>query len=508
MLVRSAAAIGLVLGATVGFACHDGAPTHCADADGDATCAAHHADGTRPYCVRAGCAPELRDGCSSTPPDPSCYVPCGAQACGASSSGDLPTSTSDGGVDTTATPASTTMNTSGSGSSVDSGSSSTTGGCEPCSADAPICEGGACIACADAAEPDAACAAIDPDRPLCGPTGCVQCNAEDTSHCTGTVPVCDVASGACIGCTAHEQCPLSACLFGEGSCMPPAQLWYVDGDADCGLADGSLAAPYCTIAAALANIGQAQRGTLRIAGLGGPYVESSEIDANRVVAILPTTDDPVVVTGTSAPTFAVDGATLLMQGIRLQGNGQAPAISASAAGIVWLRRMEIVLNQGGGISIVEDSDLHVDDSVIGAGGTGLADRQALYAEGSTFDVVYTTIAGNDGTGNASIRCVTSVGSVRNSIVIGLDPPSISCVGLVVDNSAVDTGGLGGAGNMQFDAFVGGWFLDPAGGDFRIVGGTVLEGIATWEAGDPLHDLEGADRPGVDGAVDVAGADLP
>ncbi len=336
----------------------------------------------------------------------------------------------------------------------------------------------------------------------------MQCTATNASYCTGTVPICDVASGECVGCTAHEQCPESACFIGEGSCLPAAQLWHVDGDAVCALADGSAAAPYCTIAEALVNIGPAQRGTIRVAGLGGPYLETALIDSSRVVAVVPSAADPVVVTGTGAPTFTVDGATLLLERIRLQGNGQAPAIASSSGGLTHVRRVEIVLNQGGGISLIGASELQMDDSVIGAGGTGLADRHALYAEGSTFDLVYSTIAGNDGTGAASIRCEASVGTIRNSIVIGLAPPSISCLGLVVDHSVIDTSDLGGAANMEFDTFVPGWFLDPAGGDFRIVGDTVLEGIATWQTGDPLRDLEGASRPGLDGATDVAGADLP
>jgi hypothetical protein len=511
---RGFVGLGFVLG--LGFAaCRSSGRTHCADADGDATCAAHHPDGSRPYCVRGACAPQSSDGCVAAPPtDPTCALPCGGDTDGMCATDGGTSSSSGMGTDSTSSssgPASTTMIADDTSSSPGS-SSSTTGPatCDVCPAEQPICVDGNCTPCDVLEDPQGACTAIDPDRPLCVAGMCGQCSELDTTHCTGTVPVCDEITFTCVACTAHEQCSASACLLGEGSCLPPDRVWYVDGDnASCGSADGTPAAPYCTIAEGLAQIGQAQRGTIRVAASGGPYSETFEIGANRIVAILPTgANDVVVITGSGVPTFALENSTLVVERLRLQGNGQAPAIEASNSG-VWLDRMEIVQNQGGGISLGDASELHARNSVIGAGGTALGERHAVYADGSTFDLLYTTIAGNDGTLAPSIRCVSGgAGTVRNSAVIGLDAPSISCIGIAVDTSVIDTMGLGGMGNVEVDMWNGGWFLDAAGGDFRVTRGTLLDDVAIWTLGDPPLDLEGAARPATDGALDVAGADRP
>lgn len=378
-----------------------------------------------------------------------------------------------------------------------------------CSAPTPHCSMGDCVACSDTPDPDGACAALDPDLPLCEDGGCVQCRDGDATVCTGTVPVCDVATHTCVGCTTHAQCPTSACHLDEGSCLPPENVWYVDGDAGaCAAADGSLAAPYCTIGEALAQIGQASRGTIRILTTAAPYSEALEIDGNRIVALLAQGDVPPVLDASGAPSLTVDGATVFAERLRWQSNATDPALVLDDA-VAWIDRCEIVQNQGGGIDATAGTVLHLRTSVIGAGGTGLADRQALRVDNATIDVVASTIAGNDGNATSSIRCLGGGGgSVRSSIVVGLDPPSISCLGLAVDDSAIDTASLGGAGNVVLGAFNAGWFIDAAGGDFHLTAGTVFEGTGVWHTGDPAVDLDGDARPDRDGAADVAGADVP
>jgi hypothetical protein len=369
---------------------------------------------------------------------------------------------------------------------------------------------GTCVACSSTPDPDGACASLNPDAPLCVADQCVQCRADDTTVCTGTVPVCDLESNTCVGCTAHDQCPASACHFDEGSCLPEDRVWLVDGDAGgCAAATGSGAAPFCTIADALAQIGQASRGTIRIAAASEPYTEAITIDGNRIVALLAAVDDePPVLDASGAPTLTVDGATAFAQRLQWRSNAQDPALVLDDA-VVWIDRSEIVQNQGGGIDASNASVLHLRTSIIGAGGTGLADRQALCVDGATIDVIASTIAGNDGSSTASIRCLGGGGgSVRSSIVVGLDPPSISCLGLQADDSVLDTAGVDGEGNMVLGAFNPGWFVDAAGGDFHLVAGTLFEDAGVWHDGDPPIDLDGDARPARDGALDVAGADVP
>jgi hypothetical protein len=55
-----------------------------------------------------------------------------------------------------------------------------------------------------------------------------------------------------------------------------------------------------------------------------------------------------------------------------------------------------------------------------------------------------------------------------------------------------------------------WFEDFADGDFRLAnqGITIFADIAEWNIGDPIVDIEGDMRPGVDGSPDYPGADVP
>jgi hypothetical protein len=375
-----------------------------------------------------------------------------------------------------------------------------------CAGTTPFCRDGACVSCSDTNDGDAACLGLDPDAPICADGACVQCTAEELGICSGTVPVCDVATNTCVGCSAHAQCPASACHLDEGSCLPEDRVWYVDGDADdCGTADGSVASPWCTIASALELVGPSSRGTLRIVPTAAPYAEAIAIEDDRVVALMSAEPGLPELDASGASTLTVDGATVLVQRLRLLGNTGAPAVSLDDA-MVWIDRSEVVLNQGGGITASGSTMLHLRGSVIGAGGTGLADRQALLVDGASFDVVASTIAGNDGSGFASVRCIGGgTGSIRASVVVGLDAPSISCAGIDVDASAIDTDLPGD--NLVVDDFDAAWFIDPAAGDFHLAPGTPFTDIGVWQAGDLLVDLDGDPRGGEDGAIDFAGADV-
>ena len=496
--------LAFLVGAWLG-ACVDHAnPEHCANASGDATCAARYPDGSKPYCELGSCAPMVADGCVEDPPEPSCAAPCGdATTGGDDCNAGTSSSTLSTSADTSSSSTIGTVDTSSSGES----SSSTGPMCMDdagCAGATPFCRDGACVSCSDTRDPDAACLAHDPDAPLCFEDACVQCTAENLGICSGTVPICDVDTNTCVGCTRHEECPDSACHFEDGSCLPSDRVWWVDGDASCA-GTGTMAAPFCAIDDALAEISQSSRGTIRIAPASDPYTGALTIDGNRIVALMAWEPGLPELTASGASTLTIESATVYVQRLRFQTNASAPAITADAA-VVWIDRSEIVLNQGGGITAAGDGTLHLRDSVIGAGGTGLADRQALLADGATFDVVASTIAGNDGNGFASVRCIGGGGgSIRASIVVALDSPSISCTGIDVSDSAVDTN-LGG-GNTMLGMFDAGWFVDPAQGDFHLAAGTPFEDIGVWMEGDLALDLDGDPRGGRDGAIDFAGADV-
>lgn len=422
-------------------------------------------------------------------------LPCAdTEACGSSSdSGTASTGgpTDASGPDDTSAPDSTSTASDDDGTSAASSSSDSTTGPGPCM-------------------DDAACAMLDPDFPLCVDEACVQCSERDATQCTGATPICDLATHACIPCTAHEQCPDSACDMADGSCFSPEVLVHVDGDAGgCAAADGSETDPFCTFADALAGVGPGARAALRVAATAAPYGETFAITADRIVAIVAWGDaSPVLDPLAAGSTITVDGATIYLDRMRLEGNTASPAIALDGA-VAWVDRTVLALNPGGGIAATTSSELHLRNTVIGAGGTGLADRYAIHVDDSTFDVLDSTIAGNDGTGLASLRCIGgATGTVRNSIVVGVETPSIQCPGIEVATSAIDTEALGGADVVVLDDFVAGWFVDAPGGDFHLVPDTQFEDLGVWEQGDPVVDLDGDARPTRDGAVDVVGADVP
>ncbi|MBC8073181.1 MAG: hypothetical protein IAG13_32970 [Deltaproteobacteria bacterium] len=500
-------AAGVLLGTIAGACVDEANPEHCANAAGDASCADRYPDGSRPYCELGSCAPEARDGCVAERPTSMCAAPCGDATGGDDCIAGTGESSSTADASTLDTSSSTDASTLDSSAGTES--SSTGPACvddSDCAGRAPFCRGGACVDCSGTNDGDAACLGLDPDAPLCDAGVCVQCTAEAIGICSGTVPVCDAATHTCVGCSDHAQCPDSACHLDEGSCMPDDRVWYVDGDAgSCVAADGSMAAPWCTIADALAQIGPSSRGTLRIVPTAQPYAEAIVIEDDRVVALISAEPGLPELDASGASTLTVDGATVFVQRLRLLGNTGAPAVALTDAS-AWLDRSELVLNQGGGVTAVDSSRLHLRGVVVGAGGTGLADRQALLVDGSSFEVVASTIAGNDGSGFASLRCIGAVdGSIRASIVIGLDAPSISCTGATVEASAIDSDLPGD--NLVLDDFDAAWFVDPAAGDFHLAPGTPFEDIGVWHDGDLVVDLDGDARGGVDGAIDFAGADV-
>jgi len=378
---------GLLCGWLLAACGDDEGPVHCADVAGDATCAELHPDGSRPYCVRGWCDVSARDGCVAVlPDDPDCPAPCGAGETGGGC-GETSSAATTSPTDATATsPPDTSATTSVDSSESAAADSSSTGptGCvedRECDAATPFCAMGACVPCSQLREPDAGCAGLDPDRPLCIDDACVQCSDRDTTVCTGTVPICDVETHTCIGCTQHEQCPASACQFADGSCLPEDRVFHVDGDAaDCAGADGSEAAPFCTIAAALAGVGPAGRATLRIAATALPYLEPVAIGGDRIVALVPWSDaSPVLDSAGVGSTLTVDGATVYVWRVRFEGSGQAPAITLTDAR-GWIDRTVVVLNDGGGIRVDQGAELHLRNGVIGANGTGLAARVGLDAD--------------------------------------------------------------------------------------------------------------------------------
>jgi hypothetical protein len=101
-----------------------------------------------------------------------------------------------------------------------------TGGDAPdckCGGTTPLCNQ-ATLECSECTDDDS-CAAEFPTRPICLNDGsCVEC--DDDVHCPASAPVCD--DNACRSCSAHAECLSFACGRTEGTCVPEAEIVYLN----------------------------------------------------------------------------------------------------------------------------------------------------------------------------------------------------------------------------------------------------------------------------------------
>jgi len=368
---------------------------------------------------------------------------------------------------------------------------------------APFCDdvSGECVACDGVMDPDAACAEADPEVPLCIEGVCAQCTAEDDAACGDLTPTCDVDTNTCVGCAEHEQCPDSACNIAEGNCFDPDQTSHVDGDMDCGGADGSESDPYCTISDALLNADGDVLIIVHERNLNPIiYLESNVISTS--VALFSPPGDVVVVQGSVAPAFSISGSgNLYLRGLAVSGGTGA---GLGVNGQAWIEKSRITNNSGGGIVVDGGGSLVLENSFIG----GVVDTRAVDIVDGAVDITYTTIVAGFGDATA-LFCTDGQGSsVRNSIIISRsDADELVCPDLSVIFNALEMplGDNTELGPMDIT-----WFsAEFAAGDFSLSGAhpLVIETAATWLDGDPSTDINGDARPTTDGTLDFAGADL-
>ncbi|MBK6918554.1 MAG: hypothetical protein IPH07_14260 [Deltaproteobacteria bacterium] len=501
-----------LLGATLGvaFACTNSTivrdPNHCFNADGDATCREKHGD-DKPYCASGTCEPTVTDGCVPIRPDDDmCYAPCGGMkaladdpecdAVADDSSSSVGSSASASTTDSTG-PSSSTSSMTGSTMSTTAGSSST--GPQGCAGDeacgepgTPICIDEVCSPC----ESDAQCAAKDAGAPACRDDGqCVQCTASNDDGCGGATPICDAAVNTCMGCAFHEQCPDSACRIATGECFDEAAVVHVDAD------DGdSLSAEFVDgTVIILHNFGSTTAYQVNLAlDTGVAAILAAPGDAPRIQGL-----------GGAASISVENGGELyLANGVQvlLNGDSMFPGVAVDNASL-YLDRARVVQNAGGGISLDNGAYALVRSSFVG-GQTN--NRIALAITNSDADVHYSTLASLATGAGRTVQC-TSPGNVtiRNSLVVldGTTNDEILCAGVVLDYNATETNHNGT--NTPVGDFNTDWFSD-ANADFHLtpMAPAAILTAAQWQSGDPLIDIDGDARPGVDGSADVAGADIP
>lgn len=451
-------------------------PDHCVNNLGDRSC------GEGQFCSRCT---EDNNGCVEEQPVSRCYVPGDEMGGGSSSSGDG-SETASGSTDT--------------GPTVTTGSTDTgmtTGpdtceGPEDCTPAAPFCDdSGECVTCDGV--PVGACEQLDAATPVCAAGECVQCSAGDDAACEGTTPLCE--GNVCVGCSDHDQCGEAACNLFTGACLPASAV-----------AHAGPGQEFATLTAAVGSFG-GNEGTVIVHG-GASFDESATVEEGDTIAFVANVGSlPIWLrSGSTTPQLTVNG-TALLDGLQLSGNSNAVGAHVSG-GQLWLDRSRVVQNTGGGLLADNGAELVVRNCFVG----GASSVDAAVIDMSTAEFIYTTLVGADGGLGEARALACNSGSaveVRNSVLASVDDvPEMACASADVSTTASETK-TPGDGNATLGGLQADWFVDVNTGDFHLdTPPAAVSNTATWQAGDPLTDIDGDPRPSTEGAPDYAGADVP
>lgn len=465
------------LGLAVGFLVSEGClileSEHCLNNGGDSACAAGQFCN---QCLLAG------NGCADEMPSESCYFP--GESDESSTSGIGPTMTETGVMTTNEV------------TTVDPTADST--GPVPCDGDGdcpdaamPFCgPGGECVDCSGMVDPDGACMGRDPANPLCVGGACVQCTEAAPEVCEGTTPICDDATNTCGPCTMHEgQCGEAACNLFTGACLPEDAVVHVG--------PGQM---FADLTMAADSFGPGAQATIIVHQ--DNYTDSVTVDTGKTIAFLANTGDRPIWDnqGPMNPQLTASNAVVLLDNLVISGFGNSNYFPVVASGSdLWVDRSQIIDNDGGGITVA-GGNLIVRNSFI-QGGTASTETVGLNVAGTAARVIYSTILLESKLLIPALFCTDpSTVEIRNSIVLTSNGNDIECgaKSLTITNSAP-------LGNL--DA---GWFTDFNNGDYHLTlsGLDEFANIATWRAGDPATDIDGNLRPSVDNTSDYAGADRP
>lgn len=401
-----------------------------------------------------------------------------------------------------------------------------------CPDERPYCVAGECFACGGIE-----CGDVSPAEPLCNQaTGlCAACLCDDAA------PVCDPESHTCSVCTAHGDCPDSACDLWTGACFPGAATLWVDGAGRCDDAGpGDKETPLCELDVAFERVSAAAPGHQAVRVRPGSYSVQGPLRApgQHVVALVHATGEPgdpaVTITAASTAALAVDpGGKLLVDALHLANSGAdgftcamgearldrltiseatMHGVAAEACELV-IRRGVLVSNVLAGVSLAGGS-LRLENSYVSKNGNPQTGAGGIYlAEGAELDAVYSTWVENRGQAGTpfAVSCSDDGAkekvTVRNSLAINLGSNTL-CEGATVEHTGWSTDMVTGENMIialaDLDAYLTADGSMP--GVYRVAPGTGLETLGAWEQGDPVIDFDGDVRPASDNAPDFAGAD--
>lgn len=487
------------------MACVRELPNHCANLAGDRTCAAEGGLFCN-SCVLSN------DGCTDVRPSDECYFP------GLGQEGDLSTTANQSDTTSTTNTTSDATRAEETTLALISESGVTTGteciGDDDCGDATPFCgPSGECVTCGGTASPDAACAGVNPDLPVCVDDVC--------SSCEDALLLTDPVTGACFPCTEHDQCESGACDIFEGTCFDPDRVIEVgDLGQSSSIAEGLLE---------LQQVGVDRRGERRgvlvlVDYIGLDFDESITItkasyDAVAFIAEQPDQDPNWGYTDAMpSPTLTVTGATtrVYLDRIILRNDtditdGQNLFCDDAR---VDIRRSRLIENLGGGIVAQGLCELVVQNSFIGVNPNDEAtyildvdgvDALLIADDSVTATILYSTIGAGF---NASALLCPNGGpnvSVRSSFLVSASPfgPEVDCENATLTSTATEAE----ADPISPSDMDPSWFVNYDDGDFHLTASapeTIM--VAEWLEGDPTVDIDG--DPRFTDQPHYAGADRP
>jgi hypothetical protein len=375
-----------------------------------------------------------------------------------------------------------------------------------CPDERPYCVAGECFACGGIE-----CGEVSPAEPLCDQaTGlCAACLCDDAA------PVCDPESHTCSVCTAHGDCPDSACDLWTGACFPGAATLWVDGAGRCDDAGpGDKETPLCELDVAFERVsaaapghqavrvrpGQLQRSRpaagpgaarggaracdRRARRSGGHDHRREHGGAGRRSRRCKLLVDALHLANSGADGFTVrwgrPGSTASASARR-----RCTASPPKACELV-IRRGVLVGNVLAGVSLAGGS-LRLENSYVSKNGNPQTGAGGIYlAEGAELDAVYSTWVENRGQAGTpfAVSCSDDGAkekvTVRNSLAINLGSNTL-CEGATVEHTGWSTDMVTGENMIialaDLDAYLTADGSMP--GVYRVAPGTGLETLGAW-----------------------------
>lgn len=214
-----------------------------------------------------------------------------------------------------------------------------------CDLSAPYC---VAEACSEQCNGDEQCPGFGQDVAYCVGTTCVECRA--SADCGPTIPVCE--TGACRACAAHVECGSGVCKP-DGSCAAVGEIAFVEVSGS-DSADCSRGSPCKTIERATSLV--PAREFIAIGGGTYPSTAARTLSGKRY--LLGTSSVPPIITrSTGGPIFSLDGAVdARLEHVELSGataaSGDGYALKCARGGgapVVALYDVTLRSNASGGV---------------------------------------------------------------------------------------------------------------------------------------------------------------